>query len=215
MSSGNIYKLTVGKWRENCYIIEKDGIGIIIDPGDESQLIIDHVVDSSIKPLAIINTHAHYDHVGAITQLKDEFKIPFYLHSGDKKLLHHASIYRSFVGENIKYKIPEIDFFLDGLDTICLETINLSIFYTPGHTEGSVCIKYEDNLFTGDYLLNSKLGRTDLPGANKEKFKRSVNFITNFPPDTKIYPGHGKIITLKNEMKNNPELKKILNEVQN
>lgn len=205
-----VHKFTVGKWKENCYILCFGKQGIIIDPGDEANAISEFITKNFIKPVAIINTHAHYDHVGAVSELKDIFNIPFYLHSKDKRLLNHASMYRAFVGENVKFKVPEIDYFLEEFETLELGGINLKVFHTPGHTEGSVCFLHENKLFTGDYLLNTKLGRTDLPGANKKKFQESIKFLLTFPPDTLIYPGHGEITSLKNEILGNPELHRLI-----
>jgi hydroxyacylglutathione hydrolase len=197
-----------GPWKENCYIVSEQGIGFIIDPGGNSELLKQQIKDNDLKILAIVNTHGHFDHIGAVAELVETLECPFYLHSKDKRLLKSANLYmKLFAGEN-PIKIPEINFYLDDFTTpLEFGSIKLDILYTPGHTDGSVCLLVNDMaLFTGDTLLKGTIGRTDLPGGNIEKLKKSIKQICLLPKDTKIYPGHGDSSTLMEELKTNSRL---------
>ena len=110
----NIKTIKTGKWRENCYIIfNSSNNGLIIDPGGNHAEIIEYINENKINVLAIINTHAHYDHIGAVAILKETFKIPFYLHSKDKRLLRSANLYRALFESEHAITVPSVDYFLD------------------------------------------------------------------------------------------------------
>ncbi|MCB0723892.1 MAG: MBL fold metallo-hydrolase [Ignavibacteriae bacterium] len=209
MNKVDVHKLTIGRWFVNCYLISKDNKVLIFDPGDEAEKITEFIDSNSLIPLAIINTHAHYDHVGAIHALKEKYNIPFYLHSKDKRLLNHASIYRSFVGESVKFKIPAIDVFLDEVEELVIDDFKIKVFHTPGHTEGSVCFLIDDFIITGDTLMKGQIGRTDLPSADKEKYKKSLVKLLELPDILEVYAGHGENTTIGNERENNPAVKDI------
>ena len=204
MSNLTVHKIVVGRWFVSCYLVSKGNKVLVFDPGDDVEKIIERLDANSLIPLAIINTHAHYDHVGAVQELKDKYNIPFLLHSKDKRLLNHASIYRSFVGESVKFKIPVIDSFLDESDELVIEDFKVKVLHTPGHTEGSVCFLMYDFIITGDTLMKGKVGRTDLPGADIEKYKQTLIKLLELPDLTKIYPGHGEDTTIGIERENNP-----------
>ena len=146
-----IKKIVNGKWRENCYIVKNGSSknAIIIDPGSAAEQIANYTLTHNLKILAIVNTHAHYDHIGAVVDLKEKFSIPFYLHSQDLKLLKHANLYRQiFDGEDI-LPIPIVDYFFDQITLpLILNDLLIDVVFTPGHTQGSVCF------LIGDYLFN-------------------------------------------------------------
>ena len=103
----DIHRITTGRWRENCYIVnEETGEGVIIDPGGEADLIIEHVKAKQLKVNAILNTHAHYDHVGAVAAVQMEFSAPFYLHSKDIRLLKSANLFRKFF-DGLSLHVPK------------------------------------------------------------------------------------------------------------
>ena len=153
--------------------------------------------------IAIINTHGHFDHVGAVDYFKKKYDVEFYLHSSDKKLLRAANLYMKIFQGDEPIKIPDIDQYIDTLDSpVEIEEFRIFFIESPGHTDGSVCIKIEDALFTGDTLLKNAIGRTDLPGGNDQRLKKSLDAIINLPSSIDIYPGHGKNTTIGNEEKN-------------
>lgn len=200
-----IKQIPNGKLKENCYIVSNDSKNaIIIDPGCDEKSIVNFIKDNNLIAIAIINTHAHYDHIGAISRLKNEFSIPFFLHSKDDRLLKSANLYaKLFEGIGL-IKIPDVDYYFDHIDIQDhLMDFSLTVLYTPGHTWGSVCFHIEDCLFTGDTLLNGKIGRVDLPGGDGPSLNKSLTIISKLPHQTKIYPGHGNPSTIGHELIHN------------
>lgn len=202
-----IQKITSGKWKQNCYIVHiASRNALIIDPGEDTEAIVDYVETRKLKVLAIVNTHAHYDHVTSVDYLKNRYSIPFYLNSKDSTLLKHANLYRKIFNGQASIKIPEIDFLIDEIETpINLEEFSVEVVPTPGHTEGGVCLLVDQHLFTGDTLFCGKVGRTDLPGGNQEDLSVSLKRLKRLSPEINIYPGHGKSSTLGHEFENNQE----------
>jgi len=194
-----------GKWRENSYVVSNSKQeALIIDPGLDAGSVLDYIAKKRINALAILNTHAHYDHVGAVSEIKDKISIPFYLHSGDKRLLRNANLYVKLFNGDSPIQIPKIDFFLDQLDSpVRLGNFSIQIFETPGHTLGSVSLQIENCLFTGDSLFHGKIGRTDLPGGDPQLLKASLKVIASLRKDLVIFPGHGKKTILTHELKFN------------
>ena len=154
--------------------------------------------------LAILNTHGHYDHVGAVKKLKDEFKIPFFLCFEDQKLLEHANLYLMFLPGAKFIQVPKVDYCFDKIRLpIKLENFSIKVLFTPGHTKGSVCFQIEDVIFTGDTLLKGEIGRIDVTEGDKHIMKESLKRISKLPPRIIIYPGHGESTMLSNELKYN------------
>jgi hydroxyacylglutathione hydrolase len=201
----NVKQIVTGKWKENCYIIScLNSDALIIDPGGEEKNIVKYIKEKNLNVYAILNTHAHYDHLGAVKSLKDRYKVPFYLHSKDETLLRFANLYvKVFEGVGL-IQIPQVDYFYDQINAqYNIEDFSIQILSTPGHTCGSVCIQIENCLFTGDTLFRGKIGRTDLPGGNEQSLIESMQTISKLPKDLIIYPGHGKRSTIGNEFKYN------------
>ena len=201
----NIKQIPNGKWKENCYIVSNvNNDVLIIDPGGAEKKIINFINYNNLNVVAILNTHAHYDHVGAINKLKDEFSIPLFLHSKDEKLLKTANLYAKLFDGIGPIKIPTVDYYFDQIDIQdYLANYSIKVLYTPGHTWGSVCILIENCLFTGDTLLNEKIGRVDLPGGDGETLNKSLKTISKLPKHINIYPGHGNSSTIEYELKYN------------
>lgn len=172
----NIKRVVVGLLQENCYIVEKDDMCIIIDPGDEFDKIIDNIV---YPPIAILITHNHFDHVGALTQLKEKYNIPVYNYKNLKE------------GE-----------FSTG-------QFKLNVIYTPGHTSDSITFYFKEDeiMFTGDFLFKESIGRTDLSTGNFKEMQKSIRKILAYSAIIKVYPGHGDDTTLGLEKKYNEYLK--------
>jgi hydroxyacylglutathione hydrolase len=177
---------------------------LIIDPGGAEKRIINFINYNNLNVVAILNTHAHYDHVGAINKLKDEFSIPLFLHSKDEKLLETANLYAKLFDGIGPIKIPTVDYYFDQIDIQdYITSFSIKILITPGHTLGSVCLLIEGYLFTGDTLFNGKIGRVDLPGGDGPTLNKSLNILSKLPNQTTIYPGHGTSSTIGHELKYN------------
>ena len=171
-----IEQVITGKWKENCYIVyNSNKETLIIDPGSNANIITQYVKDNDLKTLAILNTHAHYDHIGGIYELKEAFIIPFYLHSEDQKLLDSANLYRAIFDGDHPVKVPQVDFYFDKIKTpLQFGSFLVDIILTPGHTKGGVCFCIENMIFAGDTLLKGSIGRVDLPGGDKKTLLNSL-----------------------------------------
>lgn len=191
-----IKAITVGNWKVNCYIVALGEEGWLIDPGDAFETIISYLNLDIFNLKGIINTHGHFDHIGAVTEIKEKYKIPFLIHSKDKLLICQGNLYRRMAGDLTVKKTPVIDEYLDNLAHLGLHDKRILIHYTPGHTTGSVCFEIDGNLFTGDLFFEKNVGRTDLPGGNKELLLTSVNYIFEKFIGFRIYPGHGESFIL-------------------
>ena len=194
-----------GPWRENCYVVSNaDGVAVVIDPGGEFPAICSYIAEHGLKVQAVLNTHAHYDHLGAVADVKKHYKVPFYLHSADSKLLKSANFYRKlFLGEQT-ITIPEVDSDLSGVELLNFQSLEVEVFHTPGHTPGGVCFRIGDELITGDTILAEHIGRTDLPGGDREQLVQSIHRLHGrFGGSLRIHPGHGGSTTLSAALANN------------
>jgi glyoxylase-like metal-dependent hydrolase (beta-lactamase superfamily II) len=184
-----------GSWEQNCYLIINNVTRqvVILDPGSDFEKINKEILDSKLIPVGIINTHAHFDHVGAVSDLVNEYLLKFYLHEADLKLLQQANLYKLVFQAQKNIKLPREISSLSGSSSI----LNIGGFkfkwhLIPGHTCGSVLYKINDCLFTGDTFFKNGPGRTDLPGGSPLLINASIAFIKTFPLNTVIYPGHGR-----------------------
>jgi hydroxyacylglutathione hydrolase len=190
-----------GKWLQNCYIVaNSEGDALIVDPGSQAGEIIALVDGRGWRVHAILNSHAHYDHVGAVAELKEHYQAPFYLHSADEHLLKRANLYRMLFESREAIRIPTVTYDIARLpETFEAGPFTLFWIATPGHTEGSVCLLLQGFLFSGDTLMRNALGRTDLPGGNREQLLASVRKLMSLPGDTVVCGGHGQRTTLEAE----------------
>jgi len=209
-----VHQIPTGAWRENCYVLKNlQNEALLVDPGGEFQQIVDVIEDSEAKLIAILGTHAHYDHMGEVSRLKDHFSVPFYLHSKDKKLLRRANLYCKMFEGNHPIPIPTVDVYFDELErVIFFGSFSIEVICTPGHTPGSVSFHIDGHLFVGDILFKNRIGRTDLPGGDPKALYKSLKQLNTFPHETNVWPGHGSVTTIGDVFTNNSELLKIINE---
>ena len=182
-----------GPWKQNCYIInDETKKAVVIDPGDDSESIDALITELHLKPIGILNTHAHFDHVAAVDDLKKKYAIPFYLHERETSLLKRANLYKMALMGAAGITIPEIDHLLTNDHTdLSIQHFKFIIHKTPGHTNGSLCLEIENYLFVGDTLLNSSLIPKKLPEENQELLKKSFEYLSGLRPDLIVMPGHG------------------------
>lgn len=202
-------KFIVGKLQANSYILFTDNLEkcLIIDPGDEAHKLTKFIKNIGLKPAGIILTHGHLDHCAATKELKSLYKIPIMIHKDDRDLLT-SPLYVELANLLNISTPPKADLLLKDDETIIEGGIELKVIHTPGHTQGSICLKSTRNLlFTGDTLFKGSVGRSDLQESDSNKLKKSLNILKQFPPDTIILPGHGESSTIKQEIELNPFLK--------
>ena len=199
MGNLTINTIVNGKWKQNCYLlVNSDLSALLIDPGSDAKKIASLILESMLNLMAILNTHAHYDHVGAVAKLQEEFKVPFYLNSLDGKLMRQANLYRIIFEGTEFIKIPKVDISLgpDNKDLV-IGSFKINTIFTPGHTEGGTSFLINNYLFVGDTLLQSGPGRTDLPGGDAKKLNESFVVLKELDSNYLVYPGHGKPFLLK------------------
>jgi len=198
----------VGAIETNCYLVydEETFECAIIDPGAEPEKIFPVISAFALKPVVILNTHGHVDHVGANLDMKERFRIPLWIHSLDKPLLEaiKGSELSLFLGAKDS---PSPDKFLKDRETITIGKVSLKVIHTPGHTPGSVGFYGQGTLFSGDTLFCGGVGRTDLAGGSRKDLEKSIRSrIQTLPAETVVLPGHGPKTTVGQEIVSNPDL---------
>lgn len=193
-----LISLPTGKWNEWCYIVVDSNLqAIVIDPGDDFELINAAITTHKLEPLAILCTHAHFDHIAAVEELKNYYQISFYLHGSDIPLLKQANLYRHLFDGKKGILIPTVDVDLSFERALKFGLINVRVMDTPGHTEGGVCFLIDNMLFIGDNLYNYKIGTTKLPGGNEEKLKFSIRKLLSLNYNNlRLFAGHGNEMSL-------------------
>ena len=204
----SIDSVTVGPFHENTFISwdKESRSALLIDPGDEPYRIISKIRTLELTPIAIINTLAHLDLVGAVSKIKEEFSIPFYLHKNESQILeHYPEMCRMF---GIKhYEIPSVEHWISGDGEIKLDNFKITYLETPGHTPGGTTYMIDGHCFSGDTLFAGSIGRTDLPGGNYTTLMNSLRKLINkLNHDWVIHPGHGPNTSMRHELKHNPFL---------
>lgn len=199
---------------ENTYLLYDDSReAIIIDPGcyDRSELneLTSYIEQNDLKPVQIVNTHAHIDHVLGIAALKRKYGIPFALHPLDEPVLKAVKTYASNYGFS-SFDEPDIDRYLSEGDTVEFGNTQLKVIFVPGHAPGHVAFVCDEEQFVigGDVLFRMSIGRTDLPGGNHSTLLTSIRTkLFTLPDDYTVYAGHMEPTTIGFEKKNNPFFK--------
>lgn len=188
-----IKTLPVGQLETNCYVVTNENTleCVVIDPGDESNTILDYIESNRLKCVAIMLTHGHFDHTGAVNAVAEETGATVYMNSRDDE--------RVTKSEQLRFRLPDNGINYDDGDIIDAAGLRFEIIATPGHTPGGVTIKCEDCLFTGDTLFRGSLGRTDLDGGDMDKELASLKKICSLKGDYEVYPGHMGSTTLQRE----------------
>ena len=202
--------LTVGQVAENCFIVRRDGAdrGLIVDPGEEAERIL-HVVDElGLGIDAILLTHTHFDHIGAVAPVARATGAPVYCPEIEVPVLRDIMAFVPWPGFG-PYESYEADETLAGGETLELAGMLIEVLFTPGHSPGHVtyAIRDEAALFSGDVLFQGSVGRVDLPGGDWPTLLESIrSLVDGFPEETTVYPGHMGITTLGAERATNPFL---------
>ena len=197
----NIKLMQVGESGTNCYLLEDEDTrsAAIIDPGGEARGILGQAKADGVQVKAILLTHSHYDHTGAVRELREALPgVPVYLHPADAAQLGTAVM--PPIGETLPYQ--------EG-DTVPVGNLTVQVLHTPGHTPGGVTLRVEDVLFTGDTLFQGSMGRTDLGGSYTE-IMASLKRLGQLEGDLQVLPGHMGVSTLDRERKSNYFLREAL-----
>lgn len=189
-----VKKTVLGVYQENAYVIVDDATrdALIIDPGDEGESLVRYLESLKINLKAILLTHGHVDHVGAVDTVKDAFSVQVYISEIDMKFIEQRKMAFG--------KMKRADFFLKEGDEFIFAGKKVQIIETPGHSRGSLSYYVDGLLFSGDVLFQNSVGRTDLPGGNMEELLYSIKEkLMKLPGETRVFPGHGPETTLAME----------------
>jgi len=206
----DVQMLTVGPVSENCFVLRREGSGsgLIVDPGDEPDRILAKVEEMGTKIEAILITHCHFDHIGAVAPVATVTGAPVYCPEAERPLLADIMTYVPIPGIG-PYDSYEADETLSGGETLELAGMTIDVIFTPGHSPGHVTysVRDEEAMFSGDVLFQGSVGRVDLPGGNGPALMRSIReLVESHPPETGVYPGHMGVTTLGVERASNPFL---------
>lgn len=197
-----VTRLICGAFATNTYLLEIDDECLLIDPACKIDKLIPYLENK--KLLAVLLTHGHFDHIKACDDLYKQYHCPIYLNDLDIELTKDNSQGRVFGLMNVPtISVPTVNI-KEGKNSI--GPFEFEVIYTPGHTEGSVCYKFKDCIFTGDTLFKGSAGRTDLKGGNNSKLKNSLRIFKDME-DLIVYPGHDESSTIRDEQNYNFYLK--------
>lgn len=193
---------TVGPIGTNCYLLldEETKEAFLVDPGDEAEYLISELNRREVRPRAVLLTHGHFDHVLAVSAVKEAYPgAEVLMGERERPMAENEDLNSGFPGQHCSYAV---DRYLAGGEEISLAGVTLRVLETPGHTAGSVCYYAEELgvLFAGDTLFYHSYGRYDLPTGSVRDLRESLTtLLTTLPEEVQVLPGHGRTTTIKEE----------------
>ncbi len=210
----NIETFVFNPFQENTYLLyDHTGECIIVDAGCEQQaereLLVNHMDEHGFRPMKLVNTHCHVDHILGVAYLARKYGLPFLIHPAEKALLSHSRQQADFFGLSLEMP-PEPRGFLNDGDVVSFGESHLQVIHVPGHSPGGILFHCPGQKFllSGDVLFRESIGRTDLPGGDYESLVGGLRSkILPLDPVTRVFPGHGPSTTIGEEKKENPFLR--------
>lgn len=204
-----VLRYIVGPVCTNCYLLvnHKTGELLVVDPGDQAQLIEKQIEKTGAKPVAVLLTHGHFDHAGAAEELADKYQISIYAHEAEKETLEDPGL--NLCGMIGEHKVYHADIFVKDEEVLNLAGFSIRVFFTPGHTIGGCCYYIADEkiLFSGDTLFQESVGRTDFPRGSASDLIRAIREkLMPLPNDVTVYTGHDESTLIGYERMHNPYL---------
>jgi hydroxyacylglutathione hydrolase len=211
----DVRMLTVGPLQENCFLLRADAdatSAVMIDPGEEASRLISAVEEAGVALEAILLTHCHFDHIGAVAPVARATGAEVWCPQAETDLLTDLMTYMPYP-EFGPYESYDPEHTVSGGETLALAGLEIDVLFTPGHSPGHVTYapRGSDSIFSGDVLFQSSIGRTDLPGGDYLTLLRSIaELLERFDDDTRVHPGHMGLTTLGAERRTNPFLAELL-----
>ncbi len=197
-----------GMFLTNCYIVgdKETNEGILIDPGEQIEDILEAVQRSGLNVTKIVNTHTHIDHVAGVQEAKEALGVGFYLHPKEEPVLKAIPEAARRYPQFGNVEVPKVDGFIEEGDEIEIGSLRAKVVHTPGHTWGSVCLLIDDQVISGDTLFAGSVGRVDLTGGTsmRELVGSIKTKLMSLPDSYNVYPGHGPATTIGIERASNP-----------
>lgn len=199
-----IKTIVVGPLQVNCFVIsdEISKDAIVVDPGDEPEIILDYIADAGLSIAYIVCTHGHFDHVGAVPELKNETDAPVLIHSDEIEIYGAAKDMAAFWGYELE-PLPDPDVLLNEGDVLKAGNLSFEVIHTPGHSPGGLCLYIPGLVITGDTLFAGSVGRTDFYGGDINKLKMSFRKLMSLPDNTRVLCGHGAETSIGREKNEN------------
>lgn len=202
-----VESFVLGPVMTNCYLVykEKGESGLVIDPGTGAEEVVRRIQTLNLNIEAILLTHAHFDHIGGLEEVRAATGAPVYVHPQEAEWLLEPELNGStlFPVEEVRCRPAEKT--VEGGEQLTLLGETFSVFHTPGHSPGSVSYRAGNFIFSGDVLFSGSIGRTDLPGGDYKTLMQTIDqVIMELPEETVVYSGHGPVTTVGREQDTNP-----------
>jgi glyoxylase-like metal-dependent hydrolase (beta-lactamase superfamily II) len=209
----DVRMFTVGPVQENCFLVRRDEgtNAIIVDPGEEADKLLGAIDALGVELEAILLTHTHFDHVGAVSPVAKATGAPVYCPELERQVLANIMDFVPWPGFG-PFESYEADHLVAGGETLQLAGFDIDVIFTPGHSPGHVSYSIADEqaLFSGDVLFQQSIGRTDLPGGDTQTLLNSIaHLLDTLPGETRVFPGHMGLTTLERERATNPFLQEL------
>lgn len=205
----NVEKMSLGPLGTNCYIVYNQSEALIFDPGGNAERIEKFLTENELKPLAILLTHAHFDHIGAVGELRSKYKLDVYLHEAEADWLENPPFSPNSMLLGLDIRTDKPDHLIEPGD-MKIGDFQFRVEHTPGHSPGSVSFIFAEASFviSGDVLFAQGVGRTDLEGGNFTELAHSIRTVLyELPDDFTVYSGHGENTQIGFQKENNPFVK--------
>ncbi|MDB8793771.1 MBL fold metallo-hydrolase [Romboutsia sp. 1001216sp1] len=201
-----IEKILEPSFGENMYILvdEETKKCAVVDPGGAEDKILNYIKNNGLTLEYILLTHGHGDHIGAVKSIREKTGAKVVAHTDEKELLNDNRKNLSCMMPHCGPQELDADIYVNDKEKLTLGNLKLSFIHTPGHTKGGMCIRVNDDMFTGDTLFAGSIGRTDFIGGSYKELEKSLKKLSKYENDVKIYPGHGPSSTLGIEKTSNP-----------
>ena len=188
-----VERIVAGPWDQNCYLVSAAGDAVVVDPGGEAERIVERIAAARLRVHAVLATHGHYDHVGALTAVVEACGAQFGIHSDDLPTLSRVNLSRFAFHGLEPIEMPPVGLDLKGATALEFGHLEIGVLHAPGHTPGSVCFEVAGMLFTGDTLMATQIGSSDTREADPAALRASASRLARlYPADTAIFPGHGE-----------------------